>query len=282
MTVTDDPSALAPVGPRDDSGLLAMLDQVADEGWDGPTGRRLLTFVRERLARPLAVGSGLRGLAASQAEASAWQAAWEVLAFQNLRDADKPWGVVWRAAQRTVTAEAVSARYGADPWLSLRLAREGVPRLVGLDVLVELGLDVDRDEPPALAMALPDAYGAAVVALGEVGWPAPVAEQVMAAVADLPEPGTLRGWTSAGWRTMSASLDLPPWQARRLCVTLLGTSTWPGLLARMLREGPAARHTAAMQAALRSTRVRRLRSPVLTALRANDEYARTCPQSKAG
>ena len=46
----------------------------------GPTVRQQLTFVRERLARPLAIGAGLRGLAATQAKASAWQAAWEVLA----------------------------------------------------------------------------------------------------------------------------------------------------------------------------------------------------------
>ncbi len=76
MTTTE-ASALAPAAsPRDNAGLLRMLEQIADEGWDGPTGRRLLTFVRERLARPLAVGAGLRGLAASQAEASAWQVAW--------------------------------------------------------------------------------------------------------------------------------------------------------------------------------------------------------------
>lgn len=84
--------------------------------------------MRERLARPLVIGAGLRGLAASQAEASAWQAAWEVLAFQNLGDADKPWRVVWKAAQRAVTGAVVSARYGTDPWRSWRLAHGGVHR----------------------------------------------------------------------------------------------------------------------------------------------------------
>lgn len=77
MTTTDDNDVSAAAGLRDNGRLLAMLEQVADEGWDGPTGRRLLVFVRERLARPLAVGAGLRGLAAGQAEASAWPAAWE-------------------------------------------------------------------------------------------------------------------------------------------------------------------------------------------------------------
>jgi len=282
MTVNENAGALAPVATRDNAGLLTMLDQIADEGWDGPTGRRLLTFVRERMARPLAIGAGLRGLAASQAEATAWQAAWEVLAFQDLREADKPWGVVWRAAQRAVTGEVLSARYGTDPWRSGRLARSGVPQLVGLEVLIELGLDAERDQSPRIAMTLPDAYGAAIFALREVGWPAAIAARIIAAVADLPDPGALRGWTSVGWRTMSRTLDLPPWQARRLCVALLGTTTWPGLLARMVHEGSSAWETPAMLAALRSTRVRRLRSPVLTAARADDEYTRGYPQLAAG
>ncbi len=282
MTVTENAGTLGRAVPRDNAGLLTMLDQVADEGWDGPTGRRLLTFVRERLARPLAVGAGLRGLAASQAEASAWQAAWEVLAFQDLGGTDKPWGVVWRAAQRAVTGEAVSARYGVDPWQSWRLARNGVPQLVGLDVLIELGLDAGHDEHAVVELTLTDAYDAAVIALREVGWQAPLAEQIVTSVADLPEPGTRRGWTSVGWRSMSSQLDLPPWQARRLCVALLGTPSWPGLLARMLIDGPDARRVPAMQAALRCTRVRRLRSPVLTALRADDEFASGRPQLAAG
>ena len=58
----------------------ALLRGTARRVGTGSTGRQQLTFIRERLARPLAIGAGLRGLAASQAKASAWQAAWEVLA----------------------------------------------------------------------------------------------------------------------------------------------------------------------------------------------------------
>ena len=280
---TEDAGVLTPGQPRDNTALLTMLEQVADEGWDGPTGRRLLTFVRERLARPLAVGAGLRGLAASQAEASAWQAAWEVLAFQDLHATERPWGVVWRAAQRAITGEALSARYGTDPWRSSRLARAGVPQLVGLDVAIALGLDAQGDdERQAVAMSLPDAYDEAIRALQEAGWPADQAARIVAAVADLPDPGTRRWSAAAGWRTMAATLGLPPWQARRLCVALLGTTTWPGLLARMLREGAAAWRSPAMRQVLRCTRVRRLRSPVLTASRADDEYAVSYPQFAAG
>jgi hypothetical protein len=283
MTTTDPGGALAPAAPRDNGRLLTMLEQVADEGWDGPTGRRLLVYVREHLARPLAFGAGLRGLAAGQAEASAWQAAWEVLALQDLRAADQPWGVVWRAAQRAVAGEVFAARYGADPWNALRLARTGVPQLVGLDILIEFGLDASGEEPAVVAMPLQQAYDEAIVALREVGWPAGLATRIIAAVADLPDPGTNeRGWATAGWRTMASTLGLPPWQARRLCVALLGTVTWPGLLARMVHDGVSARRTQAMQDVLRCTRVRRRRSPVLTATRADDEYSLHYPQLAAG
>ena len=282
MAVSESAGAMASAAPRDNAELLTMLEHVSQEGWDGPTGRRLLSFVRERLARPLAVGAGLRGLAASQAEASAWQAAWEVLAFQDLRRTDKPWGVVWRAAQRAVTGEVVSARYGVEAHGAWRLARSGVPQLAGLDILFALGLDASPAERPPFVLTLPDAYEAAVAALCDVGWPPDVALKIVAEVADMPEPGSRRGWISVGWRSMAAHLDLPPWQARRLCVALLGTPTWPGLLARMLLDGPDARHRRAMRAALRCTRVRRLRSPVLTALRADDEFASGYPQLKAG
>lgn len=282
MAVTETADAMASAAPRDNAELLTMLERVAQEGWDGPTGRRLLTLVRERLARPLAVGAGLRGQAASQAEASAWQAAWHVLAFQDLHHTDRPWGVVWRAAQRAVTGEVVSARYGVEPQGAWRLARSGVPPLAGLDSLLTLGLDASSEERPAFVLTLPDAYEAAVAALLDVGWPPEVADKIVAEVADMPEPGSRRGWISVGWRSMAAHLDLPPWQARRLCVALLGTPTWPGLLARMLLDGPDVRDHRAMRAALRCTRVRRLRSPVLTALRADDEFPSGYPQLKAG
>jgi hypothetical protein len=122
----------------------------------------------------------------------------------------------------------------------------------------------------------------AVHHLGEPEVASDLAARIVAAVADLPDPGTRRGWASAGWRTMAGALDLPPWQARRLCVALLGTATWPGLFARMLREGAAAWRSPAMRQALRCTRVRRLRSPVLTAIRADDHYAVSYPQLAAG
>ena len=110
------------------------------------------------------------------------------------------------------------------------------------------------------------------------------AGRIVGLVMHLPYPGEedRKGPDSRGWRRMAVALGLPPWQARRLCVVLLGTVTWPGLLARLIHDGPHARHTPAMQAALRSTRYRSMRSPVLTAIRADDEYAVSYPQLAAG
>lgn len=70
---------------RDSDELRHLLDDIDDEGWDGPTAAGLLTFIRESVARPLAVNAGLRGAAASQAEASAWAAVWEHLALHDVR-----------------------------------------------------------------------------------------------------------------------------------------------------------------------------------------------------
>ena len=49
MTVTDTSGHGAPLTiTRDRDGLLAALSAIDDEGWDGPTATRLLTFVRRR------------------------------------------------------------------------------------------------------------------------------------------------------------------------------------------------------------------------------------------
>src|SRR4051812_39908122 len=101
MTIADTSGHSAPLTiTRDREGLLAALSVIDDEGWEGPTATALLMFVRLKIARPLVIDVGLRGLAASQAEASAWQAAWIAMTKPSLRRAVSPWGVLWRAAKR--------------------------------------------------------------------------------------------------------------------------------------------------------------------------------------
>ncbi|HEY3547395.1 MAG TPA: hypothetical protein VGK17_15080 [Propionicimonas sp.] len=271
---------------RDGEHLRTMLDQIDNEGWEGPTATRLLTVIREDVARPLAVKAGLRGAEASQAEATAWAAVWEELALRDVRAAQEPWGVIWQVARHAIANEVIATRYGTNPRRAWDVAngvgtRHG-RQLVGLDVL-DWHARGAVDDDVATQLDFKIAFATAVIALRDAGWLPDEAARIVATVAGLPYPGeSATGAGVGGWRTMASLLGLPPWQARRLCVVLLGTPTWPGLLARMVHEGPGARCTPAMRAALRSTRHRRLRSPVLTALRADDEYAPACPQLAAG
>jgi hypothetical protein len=50
---------------RDRDTVLQLLDVIDTEGWDGPTGTRLLDYVRDTVVRPLVVDAGLRGAAPS-------------------------------------------------------------------------------------------------------------------------------------------------------------------------------------------------------------------------
>ncbi len=115
-TVQHRPDSAAPAAPRETGRLLADLAVIDVEGWGGPTGTALLDFVRDDLVRPLVLGTGLRDLAAWQAEATGWEAAWEALSHPSLPAAASPWGVVWTAVRRAVLGEVVTARYHASPF----------------------------------------------------------------------------------------------------------------------------------------------------------------------
>ncbi|NTW41187.1 MAG: hypothetical protein HGA44_15165 [Cellulomonadaceae bacterium] len=253
---------------RDRDGLLAALAAIDDEGWEGPTATQLLTFVRLEIARPLAIDVGLRGAAASQAEASAWQAAWIAMTKPELRRAASPWGVLWRAAKRAALGEVVAARYGKAERRAWELLRptsgaEPVRLPLSLDVLLDAGWDLAGHAAPVPGLA--EVRTVAAHGLIEAGWAVEDAGRIVATVMDLPDPATDPRSGALGWRHMATDLDLPPWQARRLCVALRGTARWRGLFARVLSEGPDAVASPEMRAALRATRVRRHRSPALAA-----------------
>lgn len=265
--------------------LLSVLAAIDNEGWDGAAGTRLLTFIRADLVRPLVAGWGLRGFAASQAEASAWQAAWRVLTTPQLRDAESPWGVVWKAASRAVHGETASSLFGKCERRSWQLlaGADGEPaaQLESLDKWIDMGLDAVSDDYLAEGVDFARARVTAGAALAAAGWRRDQADDIVATTIQLQALPRDRRCTFVGWRTMADELGLPAWQARRLCVVLLGTPDWPGLLPRLLLDGPGALRTPGMGAALRSTRVRRHRSPVLAAKRAGSPAA-TYPQRAAG
>ena len=108
---TDDGICLAGTDAtlRDDRQLLDDLARIDTCGWEDSVATALLTFIREDLVSPMVAAEGLRGLAAKQAEATGWEAAWELLCDPALREAVSPWGVVWTVVRRSVREEVVAA-----------------------------------------------------------------------------------------------------------------------------------------------------------------------------
>ena len=263
--------------------LLSVLTTIDGEGWDGAAGTRLLTFIRADLVRPLVAGWGLRGFAASQAEASAWQAAWRVLTTARLREADSPWGVVWKAASRAVHGEAAAALFGKAERRSWEMlaAADPAAQLESLEKWIDMGLDAISDDYLAESVDFTIAQETAAAALSAAGWQRDEADHIVAMTVQLQALPRDRRCTVIGWRTMADELGLPPWQARRLCVVLLGTPEWLGLIPRLVLNGSGALRTPGTGAALRSTRVRRHRSPVLAAQRAERLAEPTYPQRAA-
>ncbi len=255
---------------RDNERLLATLDVIDVEGWDGPAATALLRYVREHLVCPVIQGLGMKGVGAWQAEATAWAAAWQALSASHLRTADCPWGVVWTAVRRAALGEVLAAKYLASSRRAWSLRdREPAYYFEGLHDAEEAGVDglwYDPFARPAGDTSELTIEAAAV--LTEFGWPPDVAEAVIRRVVDDAEPGQGTSVEKSGWRVIAADLNLPPWQVRRVMVALWGAPGWPGLAERILLGDDGATDDAAMRAALSATRVRSRRSPALAALRA--------------
>lgn len=272
---------------RDRATLLQMLDAIDDEGWDGPTGTTLLNYLRERVVRPLAISVGLRGAAASQAESTAWQALWVELTKPALRRATSPWGILGQVARRQLLGEIVAARFATNDRRAWKLevaSRDGaVGTTVSLDLLLEAGWEpATADDPdvgdPFEASALTDA---AQRALMLVGWSEQQARSILATVLDAPTTRVDDRTQFPGWRAMATTLGIPAWQARRLTIALRGTSDWPGVLARIVAEGPAVVESPIVRTALMATRRHSDRSPVLAARRAEEALVDALPQRRA-
>ncbi len=263
-----------PDTPRHPGHLLRALEVIDTDGWDGPTGTALLGFVRDDLVRPLVLGAGLRGAAAAQAEATGWEAAWEVLAHPGLRTVASPWGVVWKAVNRAVLGEVLAALYHVSPrraW-ALRGAPPGHPGGTSLGVcsLHEPGVEVADPSagPEGLDRAeVRAAVAAAARVLLRAGWPPQDAEELLTRIVEDPAPASGTSVAKSGWLAVASDLDLPPWQVRRVMVLLFGAPDWAGLLERALR-GEDVDTDLALRAAARATRVRSRRSPALEARRA--------------
>jgi hypothetical protein len=272
---------------RNREGLLSLLLDIDRQGWDSATAEELLEYVRATVVRPNVASSSLRGLAAEQAEATAWEATWEVLAAPSLRVARSPWGVLWATARRAVLGELVAGTYCTDVRTAWRLARQPVvdenARRPGAGTtavthrppvsLVELsrrGVDLPADPDDWVGLAAGPVLSLVVRALVEAGWVELDARRVVDAVAATADRNGSTSGAARGWRHLAEWLDLPPWQVRRATVVMLGAPDWPGLVERLMTEGRAVLEDPGVQAAIRSTVIPSSLTPATAAKRVMD------------
>jgi hypothetical protein len=274
MTITDHDPTLS---TRD--GLLAELVAIESEGWEGEQGRHLLAYVLNHVVRPQVIASGLTGPAASQAEATGWEVAWEILNRPHLRDLDSPWGWVWVAVRRAIQGEVLSAVYLAgerEAWRTRQHRRDSGTEIdtptISLARLMDLGWEKSTGQPVRLQLG--ERLMHVVRALAKNGWEPRAAHAVVEAVS---ATATRRTTTTAGiqgWRSIANELGLPPWQVRRVAVLLLGGPEWPGVVQLMRKSGSQVLADPVVVAAVKSTANYHLPPPLLVARRAAREAAR--------
>jgi hypothetical protein len=279
------PTTRAPLPiTRDRGGLLAALKVIDDEGWESPTATALLTYVRTEMVRPLTIDLGLRGAAASQAEASAWETVWLTMTKPSLRSAASPWGVLWQAARRAVLGEVLEAKFATNERKARRLeasARDaGFTSAASLEEMAERRLEpTSVGADPSVGIAWRTLLAAADAAMVDAGWDADDARRIVNAVLCMPTRPDARS-TIVGWRLLAVELELPPWQARRIALALRGTTDAPGLLPLLATVGDAAARDPAIRHALRSTRDRAPQAPTAISAMANTSRQRD-PQATA-
>lgn len=258
--------------------LLAWLDVIDAQGWDGPAAGELLKFIRVDIVRPLVIYAGLRGLAAGQAESTAWQEAWFALRQPALRTAAEPWGVLWGTARRAALGERVTAKFLSSVRSSWRYERDmregGMASPLSLDELLDRGWappapEAQPDEVAGVAGAVDDAAGA----LRSAGWPTAQARLIVAIIVlDVPKHDPR--CTTVGWRDLASQVGIAPWQARRLMVLLRGTPSAPGLIRRLRDEGRQVLREPSVRQALYASRQRRVSPSAAAAIAVKDRPQR--------
>lgn len=285
-----DATTCAPI-VRDREGLLAVLSVIDREGWNSQTAERLLAFIRAVVVRPNVASTGLRGPAAEQAEATAWEATWEALTMPSLRSADSPWGVLWAIARRAARGEVVAGNYCTNVHAGWRVARSDAaegraanPRKgdagtfrhlppMSLADLAQCGIDLPaRSELPDLAAG--PLLSLIVQALVSAGWREIPARRIVDVVAAGADRNGSDSSEVHGFRHLAEYLDMPPWQVRRVMVLMLGAPDWPGLVERLATDGGQALQDPSMLAAIDSTVSAWSRSPVTAARQAGQTDSR--------
>lgn len=275
--------------------LFAALARIEEEGWDGPTGRAVLDYTRRVVVSRAVRSAGFTGgPEAEYAEATGWAAAWEAMTSRCIRTADSPWGVVTAAVRSAVLNERIEETYGTDARSAWRVHRfkeaqraevrnrrngwtavadpAALARPLSLSALIDAGY-----EPASVTGATSTSQWRLPIItdlLVRHGWRRDLADAAVLHVCDHARQNP-KGYPKAnGWREMSLELGLPPWQARRVTVLLVGTESWPGLMERLDVGGQAALAGPAIEAAVRATVDETMRPPARAALTIDARTAR--------
>lgn len=230
---------------HDNDALLADLVRIDAEGWNGPTATRVLAEIRSTMVRSMVAALGLHGVEASQAEASAWEAAWEELAAPRIRQANSPWGVLARVIRRAVATEMVTARYGTTASKAWKLAHspDGVAfaRPVAFDATVHDAVVHRGTRAGDLSNEIIDrellrcVLGGIGQVLINAGWSREDAQGLTLALLSF-DPGRPDGRaTMCSWRRLALHAGIPQWRAHRVLAVVRGSSEHEGLFARALR-----------------------------------------------
>lgn len=228
---------------HDNDALLADLVRIDAEGWNGPTATRVLAEIRSTMVRSMVAALGLHGVEASQAEASAWEAAWEELAAPRIRQANSPWGVLARVIRRAVATEMVTAQYGTTASKAWKLAHSPDGAAFARPVAFDAGVhDASiRSGVGDLGDELIDremwrcVLGGIGHVLIDAGWARQDAQRLTLALLSF-DPGRPDARaTMCSWRRLALHAGIPQWQAHRVLAVVRGTSEHEGLFARALR-----------------------------------------------
>ena len=275
--------------------LLDALGVIQAEGWEGPTGRAVLDYARTVVVGRAVRSAGFTGPEAEYAEATGWAAAWEAMTSRRIRSADSPWGFVAAAVRSAVLNERMEETYGTDARSAWRVHRfkeaqraevrnrrngwtsvadpAALARPLSLTALIDVGY-----EPAAGTgrTSTSSQWRLPIITdlLVHHGWQRELATAAVLHVCDHARQNP-KGYPKAhGWREMALELALPPWQARRVTVLLVGTESWPGLMERLDVGGQAALAGPAIAAAVRATVDDAMRPPARAALTIDARTAR--------
>jgi hypothetical protein len=241
------------------AGLRQALAVVEVEGWDGPTGAAVLRYAQVRVVQRLVSLRGFSGHAVDEAMVTGMSVAWEVLDSAPVRQAGRPWGVVWRAVDRALSGEILADRFQCSRSRAWRVAADAGPgdAVLFVDDPHQMERAVaaagpPHDDRPGLGPLL-DALTDAMV---EAGWRRWDAEAIVGASATLADRPISDGRTVVGWRPLAERFGIPPWQVRRALLALLGTETEPGILRGLVEHGTPILAEESVANDLRATTVR--------------------------